>query len=263
MNILHEHEDDFDKQLAREIQDITIYCNAWDLATQLHPIAIALVKAKSDSHSIADLCHMRLTLQQNPLLETHCDLMKKCCKQTLTIEHLVVYKLYPHYQGEHLTRKQMEKVCEYLITEDSSFVAILISYQAEAAPFPPSFFLEASINTNPTTRWKAVEKYGMPHDFVELAFQLLSATASSAFIKRIFSSLCRIHTKIRNRLGNEKTTKLIFCHRILQGLCNLDDWRIKWMDSIVHAWRMWESVMVTEYKRYLQIIFVITELEKM
>jgi len=31
-------------------------------------------------------------------------------------EHLVAYKLHPRYQGEHLTQKQMEDVCEYLIT---------------------------------------------------------------------------------------------------------------------------------------------------
>jgi len=99
MNIVHKHEDDFDKQISRKIQDISIYCRAQDLAIQLSPIAVALDKAQSDSHSIADSCHMWLTLQQDPLLETHCDVVKKCCKQALTIEHLVAYKLYPRYQG--------------------------------------------------------------------------------------------------------------------------------------------------------------------
>ena len=35
MNIVYEHEDDFDKQIARKIQGISIYLNASDLATQL------------------------------------------------------------------------------------------------------------------------------------------------------------------------------------------------------------------------------------
>jgi len=60
MNIVHEH--DFDKQIARKIQDISIYRNARDLATQLCPIAVALDKAQSDSHSITDSCHMWLIL---------------------------------------------------------------------------------------------------------------------------------------------------------------------------------------------------------
>jgi len=101
-------------------------------------------------------------------------------------------------------------------------VAMLISYQAEAASFPPPFFLDASISMNPTTWWKAVKKCGVPYDFVELALQLLSTTASSAFIERILSRYGRIHTKIQKRLGNEKTAKLVFCHRILRGLCDLD-----------------------------------------
>jgi len=43
MNIVHEH--DFDKQIARKIQDISINRNAQDLATQLRPTAVALDKA--------------------------------------------------------------------------------------------------------------------------------------------------------------------------------------------------------------------------
>jgi len=126
---------------------------------------------------------------------------------------------------------------------------MLISYEAEAAPFPPPYFLDASINMDPTTWWKAVENCGVPHDFVELAFQLLSAPASSESTERIFSSSGRIHTKIRNCLGNEKMAKLVFCRRILRGLCDLDYWRIKWMYSIVHVWKMWDSVMVTELEK--------------
>ena len=116
---------------------------------------------------------------QDPLLETHCDVVKKCCKQALTIEHLIAYKLHQRYQGEHLTQKQMEDVCEYLITEeDPSFVAMLISYQDEAAPLPLSFLLDASTSMNPTTWWKAVEKCGIPHHSVK---PIISDIVSSYF----------------------------------------------------------------------------------
>ena len=81
------HEDDFDKQIARKILEISIYFNARDLATHLHPIAFALDEARSDGHSIADLYHMWMSLQQDSLLETRCDIVKKLCKQDLTIKH--------------------------------------------------------------------------------------------------------------------------------------------------------------------------------
>ena len=46
---------------------------------------------------------MWLILQQDPLLETHCDVVKKCCKQALTIEHLVALTLprcAPHTEAD-------------------------------------------------------------------------------------------------------------------------------------------------------------------
>ncbi|KAK2142978.1 hypothetical protein LSH36_890g00018 [Paralvinella palmiformis] len=102
MNIIHKHKDDFEKQIARKIQDISIYRSARDLATQLCPIAVALDKAQSDSHSMADLCHMGLYLQQDSLLETHCNVRKKCCRQAHTIEHLVAYQLHPCHRSRRM-----------------------------------------------------------------------------------------------------------------------------------------------------------------
>ena len=129
---------------------------------------------------------------------------------------------------------------EDVITKDPIFVAVLISYQAEPAPFPRSFFLDASINMNPTTWWKAVEKCGMPHNFIELALQLVSSCFFSIHWED-FSCLGGIHSKIQNRLGDEKTAKLVFCQRILWALCDLSYWSIKWIDSIVCVWKMWKS----------------------
>jgi len=151
----------------------------------------------------------------------------------------------------------MEDVCEYLITKDPSFVAMLISYQTEAAPFAPSFFLDASISMNPTRWWKAVEKCGVPHDFTELAFQLLSAPASSASIKRIFSIFGWIHIKIRNCLGNEKTAKLVFCHRLFRGLCDSYIWN-GWIQ--LYTYERCESLLSLLNKRYLQIITVLKKI---
>ena len=55
-----------------------------------------------------------------------------------------------------------------------------------------------------------------------LMLQLHSASASSASIERIFSSFGLIHNKVRNRLGVEKATKLVFCYRMLRGRQELD-----------------------------------------
>ncbi|KAK2158300.1 hypothetical protein LSH36_173g04010 [Paralvinella palmiformis] len=61
MNIVHEHKDDMIRNLAGRFRTL----------------GVALYKAESGSQSIADLCHMWLPLQQDRLLDPHCDVVKK------------------------------------------------------------------------------------------------------------------------------------------------------------------------------------------
>ena len=42
------------------------------------------------------------------------------------------------------------------------------------------------------------------------AKQLLTAVATSASVKRLFSTYGLVHSKLRNQLGIEKTAKLVF-----------------------------------------------------
>jgi len=67
----------------------------------------------------------------------------------------------------------------------------------------------------PLMWWKATASFGVPSSFIFLASLLLGTPPSSVSIERIFSCFGAIHTKIRNRLGNEKTAKLVFCYRML------------------------------------------------
>jgi hypothetical protein len=50
---------------------------------------------------------------------------------------------------------------------------------------------------------------------IDLCCQLFSAVASKAGLERIFSSFGLVHSKLRNRLGNEKAAKLTFLVRVL------------------------------------------------
>ena len=70
--------------------------------------------------------------------------------------------------------------------------------------------------------WKGIRKSSVPKEFTDIALQLLNAPSSSASIERVFSSFGLIHTKVRNRLGNEKASKLVFCYRMLRGTEELD-----------------------------------------
>ena len=109
-----------------------------------------------------------------------------------------------------------------MTSTDDQHIATLIAYDGQAAPFPPAYFSESAKSTQPTVWWKGVCMYNVPQSFAELAIQLLSAPASSASIERVFSSFGAIHNKVRNRLGNAKASKLVFCYRMLRGGNDLD-----------------------------------------
>lgn len=62
--------------------------------------------------------------------------------------------------------------------------------------------------------WKGITiddaKWPNKQEFLSLCEQLLSATAATASLERMFSSFGLIQSKLRNRLGNEKAGKLTF-----------------------------------------------------
>ena len=49
-------------------------------------------------------------------------------------------------------------------------------------------------------------------EFKEFAMRVLSASPTACAVERSFSAMKRIHTKLRNRLRNEKIRKLMFCY---------------------------------------------------
>ena len=65
---------------------------------------------------------------------------------------------------------------------------------------------------------------GVDPSFADLARRLMSSPASSVSIERVFSTFSLIHNKIRNRLGVQKASKLVFCYRMLLGGTKDLDW---------------------------------------
>ena len=58
----------------------------------------------------------------------------------------------------------------------------------------------------------------LPTGFKEIVIQLLSAPGSSASVERVFSKFGLIHSKLRNRLGIKKVTKLVLYYKMLRDL---------------------------------------------
>ena len=221
-HIIHEHERElsFDSAVVTKVVDYSLCKNDMDLVEQLRPIASALDRCQSDGSSLADACDLCLSLLSEPVLCPHEKTVSKRFKDAITPEHLTAYMLHPQYRGEKLTDEQRQDVSVWL---NPSFIATFISFQAKAAPFPGTYFSEEATSISPNTWWQGVVACGVDPSFTDLA-RLMSSPASSASIERVFSTFSLIHNKIRNRLGVQKASKLVFCYRMLRGGTKDLDW---------------------------------------
>ena len=223
MKIIQEHPDDIDVKIQKKVMDLNHFALVRSQAEMLRPVAISLDKAQSDSTGLADAYHIMNKLMKDPLLAScHGDVVK-LRDQAILPCHMVAYMLHPKYAGKDMEPKDAETAREWLGDHNSEFLAAAIAFQAEASPYPKSFFLPAARTMKPVTWWQAVGVNSvLPDGFVDLMVTLHEASASSASLERIFSSFGLVMTKLRNRLGLEKAQKLVFCYRMLRGPTELD-----------------------------------------
>ena len=137
--------------------------------------------------------------------------------QAMTSEHFAAYKVHPSYCGEKLNDDQLKQATDYLIASSHTSTAAMIAFDAKAMPFPAFYFTEQGLQLSPVLWWQGVQRYNVSTDLANRAISLLSCLPSSASIEQVFSNFGAIHSKIRNRLGNEKAVKLVFCYRMLRG----------------------------------------------
>ena len=106
-----------------------------------------------------------------------------------------------------------------MFKKNPEFINTALSFEAKSTPFPPSFLTKP---LNPNVWWKALSSADFPAGFVQIMSDLQRACASSASIEHIFSNFSFIHSKLRNKLGVEKTAKLVMRYRMLRGPIELD-----------------------------------------
>ena len=128
------------------------------------------------------------------------------------------------YNGQDMDLEDAETARAWLAEINPDFVAASILFQAQALPYPKSFFLpNVAENTKPHIWWQSLERHSkLPKGFVELMVNLHTASASAACIERVFSTFGLVMTDLRNRLGFEKAQKVVFCYRMLGGQTELE-----------------------------------------
>ena len=204
--------------------DMNMFRQVSDSANMLRPVTTALDQGQSDKTTIADACNIFMNLLNEPVLQDHRDKVQKRFDFIIKHCHMVAYMFHPKYLSAGLTPEQIETVKEWLICKDEAFLPAAIAFQAEATPFPASFFTARGRASNPVTWWKALgsSSTGLPDGFIDFMVALQSAVAPSAALERVFSSFGLVLTKLTNKLGLQKAAKLVFIYWIFRGPKELD-----------------------------------------
>ena len=97
------------------------------------------------------------------------------------------------YRGKDLTDKEIENGMDFAASKNPNFLPLLVNFKAEVAPFQKFMFHDNIVqNIKPCDWWKFL-KDSVNQELLEVVDQLLTAIASSAGVKRIFSSFDLVH----------------------------------------------------------------------
>lgn len=218
MKIVDDHEDDIDGNIVKIINNVGMYKEVKHLQNQLMPISLALDKLQKEDATISDACDEWLKLLKNEDLEPYSKVIQSRFNENVTPVHFLAHMLNPIYMGKGIDEAKQEIARQWLHDNiDSTFLPLVIAFQAESSPYPKSFFSESVKYTiGPDVWWAAMKKINdIDLKFVEFTLHLMNCCASSSSIERLFSKFGIIQNKLRNRLNLQTTAKLVTCNRFL------------------------------------------------
>lgn len=143
----------------------------------------------------------------------------------MTPSHFLCYLLMPKYFGQAksvLKPKEIEQVYPFLQSQYGDvgveFFNKIIQLGGKATPFDGPLMSEKIIKSLTATQWwRAIQdtKRLLSEKEEYIIHQHLTARATSASIKRTFSTFEFLNSNVRNRLETEKTAKLFFLYKHL------------------------------------------------
>ena len=142
-------------------------------------------------------------------------------ESAVTPLHLLSYCLDPRFAEESstkLSRDLAAKAVNYAATVSDKLVPVIAKFRVRSPPFDSPYMSEATRKSMmPADWWKLLD---VEKDVLETIQCILSCSPSTADLERIFSTYSWVHSKERNRLGVEKSAKLVFVLKTL----NMSRW---------------------------------------
>ena len=217
MTVCEENRDKIESSITSIVANLGIKRSAEELLQRLKPIAVALDKVQRDDCTIADAVNIWKQLETDLPLETRDSKQKfkKRIQQALSAHHFLANVMHPSFRGQSLTDKEAESAIELAATQHEAIVPDLIKLKAQSLPFTKYMFADNVIKGVKPVDWWLSQADRIHPETVSVAKQLLTATSSSAGVKRVFSSFGLVHSRLRNRLGVAKAGKLVFLFKLL------------------------------------------------
>lgn len=224
VEIITEHLREIPANIAKILDNVTIYRDAVHLLRQLTEVSRVLDLLQADSTNIAQAVELWLDLAENPDLEPYKDAITRRMNQALQPFHFLANLLDPRFKGRRMSAKQEEAAENWLIETHPEWLTSMMAFRiSDPQIFPESMFLDAVVNQfSPPKWWKLMEvksskKGNLPKEFCSFMKSLSSCPASSASIERIFSTFGLVWSKLRNQLGEEKAKKLVKIYKFLHS----------------------------------------------
>lgn len=230
--VCSEYKLSIDTDIIKLVNNMDLKINCEEYYRKLKFISVSLDKMQRDDCVISEGTQIWLDLLEvantdtDAFSENDIQKMTKRFKMAMTPAHFLSNILDHRFRGNKLNAEQVEEAMEYVANFYPNCVPVIMAYQAKVAPFKNYLFLESSLSVKPITWWLSIKNHLNNNSIIDLVMQLHTAVASSAGIERLFSAFGLVHSKLRNRLGVEKTAKLVTVLKALNhtngSLTNLD-----------------------------------------
>lgn len=197
----------------------------------LQVIAACTDNLQKSQFKIADVvCSIKhLEFQLQSAMSEHEDIKEICEKRfkyILKKSHFAAHILSPTHKNEQigtctLTEREHELGLEYLTENCPILLPLALKFSSNLSPFRKgsSFMQVCNMTTITDAEWWTIMQKSYPNDIsieqLKCISALATANASSANLERIFSRFGMVHSDIRNKLGSERASQLVFLHHKL------------------------------------------------
>ena len=216
VKIADENRNKIDQNIAQKINNMTLKRSAETLLSRLYPIAVALDRLQSDSITIAEAVEvwkeLGVKLYELGVNDVSVSFEARW-RSTISKAHLLANLLHPKIRGTSLTLEEKEDAIEYASSKWPFLTPIVMKFQGQSSPFNPCKFQDTVVDSLSPVEWWSSFSGVLDDEILSVMAKLHTAVASSAGVERVFHSFGLVQSKLRNRLGTEKASKLVFVYK--------------------------------------------------